>query len=107
MEQHRSSPGYYKHICTTIHHTPILLSIPYYVVALILKNRSVLFSFLAVIACVCVCWPLTGNPSACLLPLTVPIFLNRSMFSSSSFRRLFSMCRRPSSYVSVVTVLGG
>ena len=62
-------------------------------------NRSTLFIFAAVLVCVLVLCPLTGNPIACLLPLYAPISLNRLMFSLSSLRKSFSIFMFDSSAV--------
>ena len=49
------------------------------------------FNFIAVEICVLVLCPLTGKPIACLLPLYVPISLNRVIFCTNSLRKSFSI----------------
>ena len=69
--------------------------------------RSTWLIFLAVMICVLVFWPRTGNPMACLLPLNVPISRSRLMLSCNDFLASFSMVMVESSAESAVIVFCG
>lgn len=57
-------------------------------------RRSTRFSFRAVLAFVWVRWPLTGNPSACRLPLYEPMARWWAILARTSLRKSLSMINR-------------
>lgn len=69
--------------------------------------RAILFNFFAVLICVRVLCPRTGNPIACRLPRKLPISRILLMSSCTFLRKSFSMVRFDRLAVSAVSVASG